>query len=189
MSGFEYSPVYFNVIYIICHISRRAVFLLLLLGGAAFLPNALGQTRQKLFSIERSLNEDQIVYFLHLDEKGLPLEDNPIQIKWLDNEKTGELVQINWIKKKFGYGIEILSQNEDQITFRFVSYDEKIFSLKKDNSGSYNVYGTINNCLMKIDHIYLEMEGGSFWKPNITKVTVHGIHELANTRLIATFNP
>ncbi len=173
--------------YIICHI-RRVVILLWVL-GAALLPNVLAQSQQKLFTIERSLNEDQIVYFLHLDEKGLPLEENPIQIKWLDKEKTGELVQINWIKKKFGYGIEILSQNEEQITFRFVSYDKKVFTLKKDNSGNYNVFGTINNCPMKIEHIYLEMDGGSFWKPNITEVAVKGIHELANTRLIATFNP
>jgi len=37
-----------------------------------------------------------------LDEKGLPEKENAIQVKWLDNEKTGDLVPVNWIKKKLG---------------------------------------------------------------------------------------
>ena len=70
--------------------------------GVLYLTNVSAQAQQILFTIERSLNEDQIVYFLHLDEKGLPEKENPIQVKWLDNEKTGDLVPVNWIKKKLG---------------------------------------------------------------------------------------
>jgi hypothetical protein len=142
-----------------------------------------------LFTIERSLNKDQIIYFLHLDENGLPEAENPISLKWLDNEKTGELVPVHWIKKKFGYGIEILSQKEEEVIFKFVSYDKKYFTLKKDSWGNYGVFAQINNHSMKINQIFLKIDGGSFWKPNITQVSVRGVNELANLSVYETFNP
>ncbi|WP_162344060.1 DUF4833 domain-containing protein [Cyclobacterium salsum] len=162
---------------------------LLILIGVLFLTQVSAQDQQVLFTIERSLNEDQIVYFLHLDKNGKPAKEVPISLKWLDNEKTGELIPVNWIKKKFGYGIDILSHRSDQVTFQFVSYDKKIFTLKKDLFGNYGVFAKINDRMMKIRHIYLEIDGGSFWKPNITEVSVVGSHELANTRVKETFNP
>ncbi|MEX0882629.1 MAG: DUF4833 domain-containing protein [Cyclobacteriaceae bacterium] len=154
-----------------------------------FIPvfSSLGQ--EVLFTIERSLNEDQIVYFLHLDENGLPKKDEPISLKWLDNENSGQLVPVNWIKKKFGYGIHIIHQEVDRVEFKFVSYDKKVFTLKKDASGNFGVFAKINDNRMKIRHIYLKIEGGSFWKPNITEVAVMGYHELANTHTKETFNP
>lgn len=162
--------------------------ILFLLGVLVF-PDVSAQTQQILFTIERSLNEDQIVYFLHLDENGNPEKENPISLKWLDNEKTGELVPVNWIKKKFGYGINIISYDVEQVSFKFVSYDKKIFTLKKDLFGNYGVFAKINDRMMKIRHIYLEIDGGSFWNPNITEVAVMGFHELANTSIKETFNP
>jgi len=163
---------------------RFAVMLSILL-----FPGFWSMGQDVLFTIERSLNEDQIVYFLHLDENGLLRKDEPISLKWLDNENSGELVPVNWIKKKFGYGIEIIQQEEEKVTFKFVSYDKKVFTVKKDASGNYGVFGKINDKRMKIRHIYLKMEGGTFWKPNITEVAVMGYHELANTHTKETFNP
>jgi hypothetical protein len=154
-----------------------------------FLTNVSAHGQGVLFTIERSLNKDQIVYFLHLDENGLPEKEKPISLQWLDNENTGELVPVNWIKKKFGYGIEILSHKGDELSFKFVSYSKKRFLLKKDLFGNYAVFAKINEQMMKIRHIYLEMDGGSFWKPNITEVSVLGFHELANTSLKETFKP
>ena len=157
--------------------------------GFLLLSNVSVEAQEVLFTIERSLNKDQIIYFLHLDENGLPKPENPISLKWLDNEKTGELVPVNWIKKKFGYGIDILSQKEEEVIFKFVSYDKKSFTLKKDPLGKYGVFAIINDRTMKIDHVYLKIDGGSFWKPNITQVAVRGVNELANLSLYETFNP
>ncbi|MEX2511530.1 MAG: DUF4833 domain-containing protein [Cyclobacteriaceae bacterium] len=89
-----------------------------------FIPGFPSLGQQVLFTIEKSLNEDQIVYFLHLDENGLPKKDEPISLKWLDNENSGQLVPVNWIKKKFGYGIQIIHQEEDRVEFKFVSHDK-----------------------------------------------------------------
>ena len=162
---------------------------ILFMVGFLFLSTVSVKGQELLFAIERSLNKDQIVYFLHLDENGLLQNKNPISLKWLDNENTGELVPINWIKKKFGYGIEILSQTSKEVTFKFVSYDEKHFTLKKDHFGNYGVFAKINDRVMKIRHVYLKIDGGSFWKPNITEVSVMGFNELANISVKETFNP
>nr|MBI1232407.1 DUF4833 domain-containing protein [Cytophagales bacterium] len=163
-----------------------SVFLLV---GCLCLANVPASGQEVLFSIERSLNKDQIVYFLHLDEKGCPKREDPISLLWLDNEHTGELVPVNWLKKKFGYGIQILSQTSDEVRFKFVSYEQKLFTLKKDVLGNYGVFATINNRMMKISHVFLKIEGGTFWKPNITEVTVTGFTESANTRILETFKP
>lgn len=43
--------------------------------------------------------------------------------------------------------------------------------------------------MMKIKHVYLKIDGGSFWKPNITEVAVSGFNESANISVYETFNP
>ncbi len=161
----------------------------LILFGLLLLSHVSSKAQQILFTIERSLNKDQIVYFLNLDENGHLEKENPISLKWLDNEKTGELVPIDWIKKKYGYGIVILSQEAQELTFKFVSYDEKLFILKKDLFGNYEVFAKINDRMMKIRHVYLKIDDGSFWKPNIAEVSVLGVSEFANTEVKETFNP
>jgi hypothetical protein len=157
--------------------------------GFLLLSNVSVEAQEVLFTIERSLNKDQIIYFLHLNEKGLPEDEDPIRLKWLDNENTGELIPVNWIKKKFGYGVEILTQKGEEVTFKFVSYDKTYFTLKKDPWGKYGVFARINDRMMKINHVYLKIDGGSFWKPNITEVAVRGFNELANLSVYETFNP
>lgn len=42
---------------------------------------------------------------------------------------------------------------------------------------------------MKIRHIYLEIDEGSFRKPNIKAVTVMGFHELTKISKKETTNP
>lgn len=153
------------------------------------LSNASAKGQEILFTIERSLNKDQIVYFLNLDEKGFPKNQEPIQLKWLDNEHSGKLIPVNWIKKKFGYGVKILSQNREEVTFKFVSYDKTHFTLKKDFAGNYGVFAQINTRIMKIQHIYLTIDGGSFWKPNITEVAISGFNESAKISVYETLNP
>jgi len=75
------------------------------------------------------------------------------------------------------------------VTFKFVSNDKKRFLLKKDLLGNYGVFAQINDQVMKIHHIYLKINGGSFWKPNITEESVMGFNESANTSIKETFNP
>lgn len=71
--------------------------------------------QEVLFTIERSLNNDQIIYFLHLDENGLPKDQDPIQLKWLDNEHTGELIPVNWLKKKLVMGLKFSRRMEKKL--------------------------------------------------------------------------
>ncbi|MBU4134244.1 DUF4833 domain-containing protein, partial [bacterium] len=62
---------------------------------------------QRLFTITRSLNANQVVYEAALDKDGFSIK-NPIKVYWIMYGKKGTTTEpLNTIEKKIGYGIAI----------------------------------------------------------------------------------
>lgn len=48
--------------------------------------------------------------------------------------------------------------------------------MKSDDDKKYHVYVTVNNKKIQLDRIFLRIEGGSFWLPNVKYVELKGIN-------------
>jgi hypothetical protein len=132
-----------------------------------------GIYQEALFRIERSINYDQVLYFAQVDVNGQLIKEKPIELYWYYSE-NGNIKPVNWIKRKFGYGVNILEQNENEVKFQFVSYDKQDFTLKKNYAGYYKVFTCLNNRQIAISKIFVQIDGGSFWQPAISRVEIHG---------------
>ncbi|MGB0887162.1 MAG: DUF4833 domain-containing protein [Vicingaceae bacterium] len=142
-----------------------------------------------LFKIERSKDNNQIFYDVNLNSTGNFDLENPINIYWIRNTEGGKIKPLTWIQQKYAYGLKFLNVNDEYATFRFVSSKEMYFTLKKSSKNHFEVYSKYNNQLLNIHRIFIQLDGGTFWFPNITAVKVFATNVKTGKAVIETITP
>lgn len=99
--------------------------------------------------------------------------ENPINIYWIRNTEGGKVKPLTWIQKKYAYGLKFLKISDDYATFRFVSSKQMYFTLKRNNNNHFEVYSKYKDQILNINRIFIQIDGGTFWFPNITAVEVY----------------
>ena len=130
-----------------------------------------------LFYIQRSINISVINYVLNMDENGELNVIEPIKAYWKNYASDGSIEPLNYIQRKFAYGIEIkmLDTDKKSFCFNFVSYKKKkIFLIKSLVDNKYQAICEMNNKMTILDRIFIQIEGGSFWVPKIKYIEIRG---------------
>lgn len=146
-------------------------------------------TLTSLFKIERSNDNNQIFYEVNLNEDGEFNIQDPINIYWIRNTEGGKIKPLSWIQKKYAYGLKFLKINNEYATFRFVSTKQMYFTLKKTKNNHFEVYSKYKNQLLNIKRIFIQIDGGSFWFPNITAVEVYAKNVKTGEDVIEIITP
>ncbi len=128
-----------------------------------------------LLKIGRSVDKNEAHYFVNIDKDNKINENEPIKILWKNNQKNGQYEKINWIKKKFAYGIKHRKIGSDEIEFNFVALNSRKFYLKKNLKNEFAIFAKNEGSEVLLQRIFVFIEGGSFWKPNVTKVELAGM--------------
>jgi phosphatidylglycerophosphate synthase len=144
----------------------------------------------QLFYLQRTTNTNTIVCELNLDKKGIPDEESPVHVFWIRYPEGGIRKELNYIQRVFAYGIKSLPQGNGTYKLHFVSYKKQILTLMpspKDNK--YHVYATINQKQALLSRIFLKVDGGSFWAPNIVYMEMKGTDMATGKEIIERFKP
>lgn len=141
-----------------------------------------------LFKIERSKDANEIFYDVNLDSKNNIDSGNPISIYWIKQTENGKKEPLTLIQKNYAYGIEYLSRSETQAEFQFVSYNKRQFQIKKNNNGEFKVYTQSNNKTVIVNRIFIQIDGGTFWFPKISRVELHSQDIQTNEKSIEIIN-
>ncbi|SHG33728.1 DUF4833 domain-containing protein [Flavobacterium defluvii] len=129
-----------------------------------------------LFYVQRDPNINTAIYALNYQENGKINKSDPIKAYWIRYAEKGEKKDFNYIQRKFAYGIESKILNNEEFEFQFVSYKKLQLTLKKiDSDQKYHVFVNINQKRIQVEKIFVRIEGGSFWLPNVKYVEVTGI--------------
>ncbi|MNL32763.1 hypothetical protein D3C87_1546360 [compost metagenome] len=127
--------------------------------------------------MQRDPNTNTIICELNVDNDGIPHKNEPIKVYWLRYGNKGEREELNYIQRKFAYGIQTKAIGDDEYELRFVSHKKlPMYLMKSDDDKKYHVYVTVNNKKIQLDRIFLRIEGGSFWLPNVKYVELKGIN-------------
>lgn len=145
--------------------------------------------KYRLFKILRNKDANEISYDVNLDINGKLVQSNPIDIYWVKYANGGKKEQLNNIQRKYAYGICFTSLTRYQAVFRFVSYEKRTFTLKKDSQGTYKVYVKSLGKEVELSRIFIHIEGGTFWFPNISRVDLHGKDQSTGSNTIETIKP
>ena len=144
-----------------------------------------------LFKIGRSRDPNEIIYSINFDHFGKPDKSNPIEIHWIKRTKSNQIEPLTRIQNRFAYGIRVLNEStsENEIYFQFVSYDKRTFILKKNIENNYKVYTISGDKEIEVSRIFIQIDGGSFWLPTISRVELHGIEPSTGNLAMETINP
>ncbi len=155
------------------------------------LPIPLG-VYNMLFYVQRTINENTIVYTLNEDAEGNLNEKEPIKAYWIKYSQGGKVDQLTYIQKNFAYGVTTkeIDKEKKSFSFSFVSYHKKQFYLLKslvDNK--YHVYSNINDKFTILNNICVKIEGGTFWVPNVKYAEVKGNDPSTLSEVIEIIKP
>jgi hypothetical protein len=59
----------------------------------------------------------------------------------------------------------------------------------KANDGKYHIFANFEQKQMILNRIFIKIEGGSFWLPNIIYVELRGTDQLTGREIIHRFKP
>ncbi|KQR66864.1 DUF4833 domain-containing protein [Pedobacter sp. Leaf176] len=137
-------------------------------------PSPQGISNQ-LFYLQRDPNANTIICQLNIDKHGAVVKDKPVNVFWMRYGDKGEKKELSYIQRKFAYGIVSKDLGNGQFELRFTSHKNLPMYLSKSAlDKKYHVYATINNKKMELERIFLRIDGGSFWFPNVKYVEIKG---------------
>lgn len=134
-----------------------------------------------LFYIQRDPNTNTAIYAINYLDNGKIDKSNPIKAYWIRYAEKGEKKDFNYMQRKFAYGIESKTVNNEEFELQFVSYKKLPLTLKKiDSDQKYHVFVSVNQKRIQVEKIFVRIEGGSFWLPNVKYAEVTGIDASSN---------
>jgi len=134
-----------------------------------------------LFYIQRDPNINTAIYAINYQENGKINKSNPIKAYWIRYAENGEKKDFNYMQRKFAYGLESKTLNNEEFELQFVSYKKLPLTLKKiDSDQKYHVFVSVNQKRIQVEKIFVRIEGGSFWLPNVKYAEVTGIETSSN---------
>lgn len=146
-------------------------------------------SKKPLFKIERSKDANQILYDVCTVANNKLDVENPIFPYWIRKTEGNKIKPLTWIQEHYAYGLEFTYSSEQMAHFHFVSYNKRNFTLKKDKQGDFKVYTKLNNKEVIVNRIFIQIDGGTFWVPKISKVELHTIEPNSGKELLEIIHP
>src|SRR3954454_1408714 len=97
--------------------------------------------KNQLFYLQRTPNTNTIVYELNYNNTVLDAEE-PVHVFWIRYTEQGQKEELNFIQRKFAYGLKSTLIAKDKYRLNFVSYKKFSMLLIKGADNRYNVFAT-----------------------------------------------
>lgn len=135
------------------------------------------KTENSLFYLQRTINSNTVVYEINRNKNGEINLNEPVKIQWIRYASDSTFEPLNYIQRTFAYGLEtkLIDSVKKSFVIHFVSYKEKpLFLLKSPHDNNYHVFVHINNKLSVLEKVYVKIDGGTLWLPEIQYVEITG---------------
>lgn len=127
-----------------------------------------------LFYLQRTPNLNTVMYALNFKDRKVDADD-PIHVYWIRYTEPGHPKKdLNYIQRKFAYGVKTKKTGPEEWDIRLVSYDKIKLTLKRDHKNQFKVFTRINNKDVIFEKSYIKIDGGSFWSPNVLYIELFG---------------
>ena len=143
----------------------------------------------RLFYIQRDPNANTIVYELNINGSGQLDLEQPVHAYWIRYNDKGQHEELGYIQRKFAYGLIQQAIGNGKYDIRFVSYKKIQFILMKGTDLKYHIYTTIAHKQAILNRIFVKIEGGSFWIPNVVYVELRGTDPATGQEIVDRFKP
>ena len=139
-------------------------------------PVPSGITNQ-LFYLQRDPNTNTVIYQLNVDRAGRLNEDEPVNVFWLRYDEHGERKDLSFIQRKFAYGLTAEKLATDKYELKFAAYSKvRFYLLRSPTDKAFHAYATIGGKQLQLERVFLRIEGGTFWVPNVKYIEFKGLN-------------
>lgn len=129
----------------------------------------------QLFYLQRDPNTNTVIYQLNVNSAGRLDEDEPINVFWIRYTEQSQRKDLNFIQRKFAYGLSAKKVATDKYALKFAAYDKVPFYLMKWSAdNAFHVFAMVANKQIVLSRVYLRIEGGTFWVPNVKYIELKG---------------
>lgn len=143
-----------------------------------------------LFYVQRTPNINTVIYELNLDEKGHLNKNNPVHVFWIRYAEEGQREELSFIQRFYAYGLKTKDLGNNKYELRFVSYKKIPFYLYRSAvDNQFRAYTTIAKKEVTLKKIFLQIEGGTFWFPNVVYIEFTGIDPNTGQEVVERFKP
>lgn len=138
----------------------------------------------QLFYLQRDPNTNTIICALNVKDGKLVTND-PVHVYWIRYAEDKQPEELNYIQRTFAYGIKSRSLGNGQYELNFVSYKKLPLRLaRSERDNNYYVYANVNQKKIQIKRLYLRIEGGTMWIPNVKYLQLEGINTATGENVI-----
>jgi hypothetical protein len=142
-----------------------------------------------LFYIQRDPNTNTICYEINIDKNGQLESGNPVHAFWIRYPEGGMRKDLNYIQRKFAYGINVKAMGDERYELKSVAYSKLPLVLKKDAKKNYRVYTDINKKECVLSRVFIRIDGGTFWSPNVLFIELKGIETATGKTVTQRIKP
>ncbi len=133
--------------------------------------------QEELFYLQRDPNTNTVIYELNLKSDGNVDAEQPVNVYWVRYAENGQKEELSYVQKKFAYGVQSKAIGNNEYELRIVSHKKLPLLLKKSGSDQkYHVYIKANDKQIMLDRVFVRIEGGSYWIPNVKYVELKGVN-------------
>ncbi|RZK15338.1 MAG: DUF4833 domain-containing protein [Hymenobacter sp.] len=142
----------------------------------------------QLFYLQRDPNTNTVIYQLNLNSAGKLDEEEPVRIFWIRYAEHGQQQDLNFIQRKFAYGVKANKIGPDKYELRFAAYGKlPLYLMRGGPDRAFHVYTAIGSQQSVLERIYLHIEGGTFWVPNVKYVELKGNNPATREPVVSRF--
>lgn len=142
-----------------------------------------------LFYIQRDPNTNTICYEINTDKKGNVRAGDPVNVFWIRYPEGGMRKDLNYFQRKFAYGINSKSVGDGAFELRSVAYSKLPLYLRRDTSNQYHVYAAIDKKECILSRVFIRIDGGSFWSPNVLYIELKGKDVATGKTIVQRIKP
>lgn len=141
--------------------------------------------KNELFYLQRDPNTNTVIYELNLKADGKVDPEKPLNVYWVRYADKGQKEDLSYVQRKFAYGVQTKAIGNDEYELRFVSHKKLPLYLKRSSTDKkYHVYIDANDKKIMLDRVFVRIEGGSYWIPNVKYVELKGINAKTQTPIV-----
>lgn len=138
-------------------------------------------TATQLFYLQRDPNLNTLIYELNLDENGVLDRKEPVVGYWIRYDEGNKKQDMSFVQRKFAYGVQSRELGKDHFELRFVSHKKlALYLYRSETDKKFHVQVTVNNKKLVLERVFVRIEGGSYWIPNVRYVELRGFNAEAN---------
>jgi hypothetical protein len=143
----------------------------------------------QLFYLQRDPNSNTVVYSLNLKDGEID-ESSPVKTHWIMYEDGGERTGLSFIQRKMAYGVQHEKIAEGKFEIRIQAYKKIPVVVKRnEKSDKYAAFAKIGDKEMVLSRIYVRIDGGSRFNPNVKYIELSGYDPASREKVSHRFTP